>query len=85
MLFRSGLLALIPPIAPLARGIALLVAFLAVWIGASEAHQTKGWRTVVFPVVAILVLVVAVFVTQTLLAGVEFTVSALLTDMGVAP
>ena len=80
-----GLLALIPPIAPLARLITLLVAFLAVWMGASEAHQTKGWRTVVFPVVAILVLVVVVFVARTLLAGLEFTMSALLADVGVAP
>ena len=61
------------------------MAFLAVWMGASEAHQTKGWRTVVFPVVAILVLVVVVFVARTLLAGLEFTMSALLADVGVAP
>ncbi|MFZ2362171.1 MAG: phage holin family protein [Anaerolineae bacterium] len=80
-----GLLALIPPIAPLARLITVLYAFFAVWLGAAEAHETKGWRTVVFPVVALLLLIVVGFALRSLLAGAEFALSALFNDFGLAP
>jgi hypothetical protein len=78
-------LALIPPIAPVARLITVLFAFFAVWMGAAEAHETKGWRTVVLPVVALLVLIVVAFVLRSLLAGAEFALSALFGDLGVTP
>jgi hypothetical protein len=77
------LLAFIPVIGPLARLISLVVAFFAVWVGAAEAHETKGWRTIVFPVVAVLVLIAVVFVVKTLAAGVQFTLSALAVEVGV--
>ncbi len=80
-----GVLTLIPSIAPVARLIALLLVFFGTWIGASEAHETKGWRTVLLPVVAIIVLVVVAFVLRSLLAGSEFAVDALMSDLGVAP
>jgi hypothetical protein len=77
------LLAFLPVFGPLARVISLVVAFLAVWQGAAEAHETKGWRTIVFPVVAVLVLIAAVFVVKTLAAGAEFTLTALGAEVGV--
>ncbi len=80
-----GLLTLIPPIAPVARLITVLFAFFAVWMGAAEAHQTKGWRTIVLPIIALLVLVVAAFVLRSLMAGAEFAFSALFSDLGLAP
>ena len=79
-----GDLAFIPVVGPLARLISLVVAFFAVWLGAAEAHETKGWRTLVFPVVAVLVLIVAVFVVKTLAAGAQFTLSALAAEAGVS-
>ncbi len=80
-----GILTLITPIAPVVRLITVLLVFFGTWIGASEAHETKGWRTVLLPVVALLVLVVAAFVLGSLLAGAEFAVDALMGDLGVAP
>jgi uncharacterized membrane protein YvlD (DUF360 family) len=77
------LIAFIPVVAPLARLISLVVAFFAVWLGAAEAHETKGWRTLVFPVVAVLVLIAVVFVVKTLAAGAQFTLSALAAEAGV--
>jgi hypothetical protein len=80
-----GLLALITPIAPVARLVTMLVAFFAAWMGAAEAHETKGWRTIVLPVTALLVLIVVGFVIRSLLAGAEFAFSALFSDLGLAP
>jgi hypothetical protein len=80
-----GLLVLIPPIAPVARLITVLVAFFATWMGAAEAHETKGWRTIVLPVAALLVLIIAAFALRSLLAGAEFAFSALFSDLGLAP
>ena len=80
-----GLLTFVPVIGPLARFISLVVAFFAVWLGAAEAHETKGWRTLIFPVVVVLVLIVAVFVVRTLVAGAQFTLAALAMEAGVAP
>lgn len=77
-----GVLTLIPPIAPLIRLVTLLLVFFGIWMGASEAHETKGWRTLLLPIAAIVVLVLVAFVLRSLLAGVEFTLSALSNDLG---
>jgi len=53
-------------------------------VGAAEAHETKGWRTLVFPVVVVLFLVAVVFVVKTLAAGAQFTLSALAAEAGVS-
>jgi uncharacterized membrane protein YvlD (DUF360 family) len=78
-----GLLALIPAIAPLARLITAIVVFFSVWIGAAEAHETKGWRTILLPVMVVIAWVVVAFIVGSLVAGAEFTVSALLGDLGI--
>ena len=80
-----GLLTLIPPIAPVVRLVTVLFAFFAAWMGAAEAHETKGWRTIVLPIIALLVLVVAAFVLRSLMAGAEFAFSALFSNLGIAP
>jgi uncharacterized membrane protein YvlD (DUF360 family) len=78
-----GLLALIPPIAPLARLITVIVVFFSVWIGATEVHETKGWRTILFPVLVLIAWVVVAFIVESLVAGAGFTIEALLGDVGV--
>jgi hypothetical protein len=78
-----GVLALIPPIAPLARLITVVMAFFAVWIGAAEAHETRGWRTILLPVLVVIAWVVVAFVVGSLVAGAGFTVEALLGDVGI--
>jgi len=71
------LLTLIPALAPLANLIAFLVTFLAAWMGASEAHEARGWRSILLPVVAVAVVVVAPAVTLALLSGAAFTIQSL--------
>ena len=56
--------------------------FLCVWMGAATAHNTKGWRTLVLPVVVLLVYVIGTAVVGILLAGAEFTFQAVLTNLG---
>jgi hypothetical protein len=78
-----GVLVLIPPIAPLARLITVVVAFFAVWIGAAEAHETRGWRTIVLPVMVVIAWVVVAFIVGSLVAGAGFTIETLFGDLGV--
>jgi hypothetical protein len=77
-----GVLTLIPPIAPLTRLITVILAFFAVWIGAAEAHETKGWRTILLPAMVVIAWVVVAFVVGSLVAGAGYTVEALLGDVG---
>lgn len=80
-----GLLALIPPLAPLARLVTVVLAFFTVWLGAATAHETRGWRSVALPITAFVIVVVGVYAIVVLQTGVQFTLQALLQDLGVAP
>lgn len=80
-----GLLALVPPLAPLARLLTVVVAFFALWIGAAAAHGIKGWRTVLLPVIAFAVWAVTIVVLFSLVAGVDVAVESLTGLFGLAP
>ena len=56
--------------------------FIAVWMGAATAHNTKGWRTLVLPLVVLLVYVVGSAIVAILLAGAAFTFQALMAEIG---
>lgn len=62
---------------------AIVLGLLTTWMGAAIAHQTSGWRTFVFPVVFILVVVLAYAGFGILLAGAGFTFQALFADLGI--
>lgn len=79
------LLALITPLASLARIAAFIVTFLATWIGATEAHKLKGWRTVLLPFAVLLVAVASSFILNVLLRGAEMTLDSLIRAMGLLP
>lgn len=55
---------------------------LSIWIGAATAHELKGWRAALFPIIAILVFVLGSMLVNSLLTGAEFTLQALFGDMG---
>ena len=59
MLDLVGLLAFIPPLATIARSLAFILHLLAVWIGASVAHELHGWRSLILPVMLIIVYVLS--------------------------
>ena len=60
----------------------LIWGFLCVWMGAATAHRTRGWRTLVLPLVVMLVYVVGTAIVGVLLAGAEFTFQAVITELG---
>jgi hypothetical protein len=76
------LLALLPGLDSLAHFLVVVLGFFAVWIGAAEAHETRGWRTLVFPVVLVLVFVLGTAVVGMLVQGAEFTVQSLVSALG---
>jgi hypothetical protein len=60
----------------------VVLGFFAAWIAAAEAHETRGWRTLLFPVMLLLVFIVGSAVISMLLAGAAFTVESLLAALG---
>jgi hypothetical protein len=78
------LLGFLPVIGPLARFMALLLAFFGVWIGTATAHELSGWRTILLPVIYIISMMVGVVFLFTVIQGTAFTVESLLTDFGLA-
>jgi uncharacterized membrane protein YvlD (DUF360 family) len=77
------LLAIYPPLAPVTRIIATALFFFGAWIGAAQAHELKGWRSLVLPVVAVLVAVVSVAVLSRLLLGAQYTLQSVGQELGV--
>jgi hypothetical protein len=76
------LLAFVPTIGPLFRSIGFLLAFLGVWLGTAQAHELRGWRTLLLPIVFLLVTVVVGVVLRVLVGGAVFTIDLLMQDAG---
>jgi uncharacterized membrane protein YvlD (DUF360 family) len=77
--------AVFPALRPLTSLIAVLLSILGIWIGAAEAHKTRGWRTVVFPVVAVAIAILGLALVQQLVAGAALTLQSIAQTLGLAP
>jgi uncharacterized membrane protein YvlD (DUF360 family) len=64
---------LIPAIAPLVSILLPVLVLFAVWIGVATAHDLNGWRTLVLPVVYILVFVLNLVIIYTISGGINLT------------
>lgn len=78
-----GLLMLVLPYKGVAALFMLVLGFLMTWLGVAVAHDVRGWRAFVLPVLALLVITFGSVVAVLLLAGTGYTVNALLQDFGV--
>jgi uncharacterized membrane protein YvlD (DUF360 family) len=78
------LLGLIPAIGGAARFIAMLVSFFGVWMGAAAVHELKGWRTLILPVLYILIMVITLAFLAAALAGAAYTWRSVLDALGFA-
>jgi hypothetical protein len=76
------LLALVPAISFVVRPITLILVFVATWLAGLEAHQLRGWRGLLLPVVQLLVVIISVVILGYLVAGAEFAVESLLGEGG---
>lgn len=79
------LFALIPVIAPVVRPVTTLLHFIAIWIAAAQAHETRGWRTVLLPLVAVGVLLASIIALGAILGALTLTFNSILTTLGFAP
>jgi hypothetical protein len=70
------------PIEGAVHVIVFVMGLLAIWIGAATAHNLKGWRAAVFPLIAILVYVFGFALILMLLGGAQFTFQSLLAYFG---
>ncbi len=80
-----NLVALIPPLEPLARLITLVASFVATGMAAAEAHELRGWRTLILPVVGMGLFLVGISVFAVLFAGAELTITTLGRNLGLIP
>jgi hypothetical protein len=80
--YLIGLLAFIPVVGPLAKLIAAIISFLGVWIGTTQAHQLRGWRTLILPVLYIIVVAVVAVLLDVLLMGAVVSFESLFTALG---
>jgi uncharacterized membrane protein YvlD (DUF360 family) len=77
--YLIALLALLPlPAAgALAKIVATIVSFLGVWLGTAQAHQLRGWRTLLLPVLYIIVVLIVAVLLDVLLMGATLTLESL--------
>lgn len=78
-----GLLGLIPVLREVAAAVALLAVIAATWMAAAAAHEVKGWRTVIFPVVYVLAALLVPAVIAVLVSGAQMGLDAILSQLGI--
>lgn len=76
------LFAFFSPLATLAPIAAFFVVLLATWIAAGEAHKLKGWRTLLLPVVVIVIGFTSAIVVNILYRGAEMSLESLMRVFG---
>ena len=56
-------------VGPLVEFVGIDLAFLGVWLGAAQAHELRGWRTLLLPVLYVIVVLVVAVLLDVLLLG----------------
>ncbi|MBE2239440.1 MAG: phage holin family protein [Caldilineaceae bacterium] len=72
---------LIPILAPVAAPVAAWIGLLAIWMGAAAAHNARGWRGVILPVLGWVLAVLAPVLLQMMISGAVFSVDAVLAQL----
>jgi hypothetical protein len=83
--FIFELLVFLPVIGPLARILATVLNLVGVWIGIATAHELKGWRSFILPVIYLVVFVVGAVFIVAVIKGTGFALQSLLADIGWTP
>ena len=76
------LLAFVPVLGPAVDFVVVFLVVMGVWMGTVIAHDLKGWRTVVLPLIYILVVFVSVVFLVAAIEGTTFTIQMLLQSLG---
>jgi len=83
--YLFGLLAFLPLIGSLARPLALLLATFGLWTGVSAAHELRGWRSLLLPIVYLVTILVTVVFLESVISGAELALGSLLVELGWTP
>jgi hypothetical protein len=75
--FLLSPLQLLPPLGSAFDLVVTVLFFVAVWMGAAIANRVSGWRALLLPVMAVLVIVVGSALMAMLLSGAAFTFESL--------
>ncbi len=59
----------IPLLAPITLTIVAVLSFLATWMAAAEAHETRGWRTIILPFLSFALILFIPLVVAALFSG----------------
>ena len=79
------LFGLIPSLAPLALFLSNLLALVSLWIGMGVAHELRGLRTLLIPLIYLLVLVVSIVFLTSAVEGISLSLQYILAAFGLAP
>ena len=80
--YGLAVLALIPFARSLVFFTIMLLFVIALWLAVAVAHRTKGWRTLILPVVAGIILIGGWYAIDLFIAGTAFTFQSLLQSLG---
>ncbi|MCB0046769.1 MAG: phage holin family protein [Caldilineaceae bacterium] len=80
-----SLLALIPPLRSAVMALIMVWSFVALWMAGAVADKTDGWRTLLLPVLALLVWIAGAALVGMMASGVEFTLQSILQSFGITP
>ena len=76
------LLTLIPALGPIAVFLTSTVFFLATWMAAAEAHETHGWRSLILPLLGIVVIIMIPIAVIGLAGGMIIGLEAIFERIG---
>jgi len=72
------LVSFVPVLAPLALFLSTTLTFIATWMGAAVAHQTRGWRTIILPLVLLFIIVLIPVMLLLMFGGVALSVESII-------
>ena len=76
-------LGFVPIVGPMARILGLVLALVGVWLGTATAHELKGWRTILLPVIYVVAVVISAYFILAVIEGTGLAVDGLLYNLGV--
>jgi uncharacterized membrane protein YvlD (DUF360 family) len=84
-IYLLDLFCLIPSIAPIVRFFVSLLVFIAIWTGVAVAHELRGWRSLVFPIVYLLTAATSLLIIYSIRSGLSLAVKTLFVEFGILP
>jgi hypothetical protein len=79
------ILTLVPGFSGIATVLLVVFTFMASWMAASEAHDLRGWRSLLLPVLAVAVAILAPLVVLALLSSAAIGLESIRITLGLTP